>query len=103
MFILTNFRFVYFTDHLEMEMKIGSPPPAGGRAAGQRQTQRGQGQGAPRAPRRRGRRGRGIALPDHQRVQELQQMHQARVDRDRVCIDFILTIIADSFLFKLFF
>ena len=30
MFILTNFRFVYFTDHLEMEMKIGSPPQLGG-------------------------------------------------------------------------
>ena len=30
MFILTNFRFVYFTDHLEMEMKIGFPPHLGG-------------------------------------------------------------------------
>lgn len=28
MFILTHFRFVYFTDHLEME--IGFPPQLGG-------------------------------------------------------------------------
>ena len=105
-----NFLFLFHRSHDPNDGDWDDPGPSSGRGRGRRARARGRGPRAasrPRGGRPRARGGRGRAR-GHQfpvqgeDLQRVVEMHAARVERDRVCIDHIfLYIIADYLLFVL--